>query len=113
MKRISALLFILFCALPLKAQKEEITKSGLGVGPFPALAYDADKGMQIGAVLMLFDYGTGENYPALDSKFYSEFSYFTKALLPLLPLRIPLQIRLHRAPCRGAQLGGRHLRKLL
>ena len=78
MKRISALLFILFCALPLKAQKEEITKTGLGVGPFPALAYDADKGMQIGGVLMLFDYGTGENYPALDSKFYSEFSYFTK-----------------------------------
>ena len=26
MKRISALLLILFCALPLKAQKEEITK---------------------------------------------------------------------------------------
>lgn len=78
MKRISALLLILFCALPLKAQKEEITKSGLGVGPFPALAYDADKGFQLGGVLMLFDYGTGENYPALDSKFYSEFSYFTK-----------------------------------
>ena len=78
MKRISALLLILFCALPLKAQKEEITKSGLGVGPFPALAYDADKGMQIGGVLMLFDYGTGENYPALDSKLYTEFSFFTK-----------------------------------
>ena len=78
MKRISALLFILFCALPLKAQKEEITKTGLGVGPFPALAYDADKGLPICGVQLLFDYGTGENYPALDSKFYSEFSYFTK-----------------------------------
>jgi len=61
------------------AQKGDgIVKSGLSLGPFPALAYDADKGFQLGGVLMLFDYGTGENYPALDSKLYTELSFFTK-----------------------------------
>ena len=79
MKKILALTVIILLCLPMQAQKgDEIVKSGLSLGPFPALAYDADKGFQIGGVLMLFDYGTGENYPALDSKLYTEFSFFTK-----------------------------------
>lgn len=59
------------------AQKD-IRKTGFNIGPLPALAYDADKGFQIGAILQLFDYGDGSNYPNYDSKTYFEYSYFTK-----------------------------------
>lgn len=56
----------------------QIIKTGYNIGPLPALAYDADKGFQIGAVLQLFNYGDGHNYPNYDSKVYLEASYFTK-----------------------------------
>ena len=78
MKRISTILLILCCALPLKAQKEEITKTGLNFGPLPAIAFDADKGFQYGALLQIFNYGNGENYPNYNSKMYMEYSRFTK-----------------------------------
>ncbi len=60
------------------APKSEIVKTGLNFGPLPAVAYDADKGFQIGAVLQIFDYGNGTNYPNYDSKTYLEYSLFTK-----------------------------------
>jgi len=60
------------------AQTEQITKTGLNVGPLPAVAYDADKGLQLGAVVQLFNYGDGSNYPNYDSKWYLEASFFTK-----------------------------------
>ena len=56
----------------------DIVKTGLNVGPLPAIAYDADKGLQLGAILQLFDYGDGHNYPNYDAKTYLEYSYFTK-----------------------------------
>lgn len=60
------------------AQKKDIVKTGWNLGPLPVVAYDADKGLQLGAILQLFDYGDGHNYPNYDSKLYFEASFFTK-----------------------------------
>lgn len=68
-------LCISFSAL---AQKKDIVKTGWNLGPLPAVAYDADKGLQLGAILQLFDYGNGQNYPNYNNKIYLELSYFTK-----------------------------------
>ena len=79
MKKI--LMTVLFCAVTVSSfsqEKEQIVKTGLNVGPLPAVAYDADKGFQLGAVIQLFDYGDGHNYPNYDSKLYMEASFFTK-----------------------------------
>ncbi len=59
-------------------EKTEIVKTGYNLGPLPAIAFDADKGFQLGAILQLFDYGDGHNYPNYDSKLYLEASFFTK-----------------------------------
>jgi len=56
----------------------EVVKTGLNYGPLPAVAYDADKGFQYGALLNIFNYGDGTNYPNYDSKWYFETSFFTK-----------------------------------
>ena len=60
------------------AQKNDIVKTGIGFGPLPAIAFDADKGFQLGAILNVYDYGDGSNYPNYDSKWYFEASFFTK-----------------------------------
>lgn len=57
---------------------EEIVKTGYNLGPLPAIAYDADKGFQFGAILNIYNYGDGSNYPNYDSKIYLEASFFTK-----------------------------------
>ena len=76
-KTISALLILAACA-QLNAQNKEIIKTGLNFGPLPAVAFDADKGFQVGAILQIYDYGDGHNYPNYNSKTYLEYSYFTK-----------------------------------
>jgi len=80
MKRTIVLVIaLLFCSgLSAGNEKGQITKTGYNIGPLPAIAYDADKGFQVGAVLQLFNYGDGSNYPNYDSKTYFEYSYFTK-----------------------------------
>lgn len=60
------------------AQEKDIVKTGINLGPLPAVAYDADKGFQYGALLNIFNYGDGSNYPNYDSKMYLEASFFTK-----------------------------------
>ena len=71
---VSALLF--FAAA--FAQKADIVKTGINLGPLPAIAFDADKGFQYGALLNIYDYGDGTNYPNYNSKWYLEASFFTK-----------------------------------
>lgn len=79
MKKLVTSLLLLSLALSLAAQeKKEIVKTGLNFGPLPAIAYDADKGLQLGAILQIFDYGDGHNYPNYDAKTYFEYSHFTK-----------------------------------
>ena len=56
----------------------EIIKTGYNYGPLPAVAFDADKGFQLGALLNIFDFGDGSNYPNPRQKWYFEASFFTK-----------------------------------
>ena len=58
--------------------KGEIIKTGYNYGPLPAVAFDADKGFQLGALLNIFDFGDGSTYPNPRQKWYFEASFFTK-----------------------------------
>ena len=60
------------------AQKEEIIKTGYNFGPLPAVAFDADKGFQLGALLNIYDFGDGSTYPNPRQQWYFEASFFTK-----------------------------------
>ena len=76
-KFIFAILAAVLCTAAF-AQKSDIVKTGINLGPLPAVAFDADKGFQYGALLNIYDYGDGSNYPNYDSKWYIETSFFTK-----------------------------------
>lgn len=79
MKKILITLAFISLALSASAQKQEdIIKTGYNFGPLPAIAFDADKGFQYGAILNIYNYGDGSNYPNYDSKLYLEASFFTK-----------------------------------
>lgn len=78
MKKLFTIAAVLLTALPSFAQQEQITKTGLNFGPLPAIAYDADKGFQYGAILQIYDYGDGHRYPNYDNFTYLEYSRFTK-----------------------------------
>ena len=60
------------------AQKQEIVKTGYNYGPLPAVAFDADKGFQLGALLNIYDFGDGSTYPNPRQQWYFEASFFTK-----------------------------------
>jgi len=80
MKRTISII-LAFCMVALsvaRAQEEENIKTGLNFGPLPALAYDADKGFQYGALLNIYNFGDGSNYPNFNSYWYLEASFFTK-----------------------------------
>ena len=64
----------------LKTEKErkEIIKKGYNFGPLPAVAFDADKGFQLGALLNIYDFGDGSYYPNTRQQWYFEASFFTK-----------------------------------
>ena len=61
-----------------KPAKKEIVKKGYNFGPLPAVAFDADKGFQLGALLNIFDFGDGSTYPNPRQQWYFEASFFTK-----------------------------------
>ena len=61
-----------------KSKSQEIIKTGLNYGPLPAVAFDADKGFQLGALLNIYNFGDGETYPNPYSQWYFEASFFTK-----------------------------------
>lgn len=58
--------------------KKEIVKTGYNFGPLPAVAFDADKGFQLGALLNIYDFGDGSTYPNTRQQWYLEASFFTK-----------------------------------
>lgn len=64
--------------------KSEIIKTGLNFGPLPAVAFDADKGFQLGALLNIYNYGDGSTYPNPMSHWYMEASWFTKGSMQLI-----------------------------
>jgi len=79
MKKIIILAAAAALSLAANAQeKKDLVKTGWNLGPLPVVAYDADKGFQLGAILQLFNYGDGTNYPNYNSKWYLEASFFTK-----------------------------------
>ncbi len=57
---------------------QEIVKKGYNFGPLPAVAFDADKGFQLGALLNIYDFGDGSTYPNTRQQWYFEASFFTK-----------------------------------
>ncbi len=59
-------------------EKKEIIKTGYNLGPLPAVAFDADKGFQLGALLNIYDFGDGSTYPNPRQHWYFEASFFTK-----------------------------------
>ena len=61
-----------------KTSKKDIVKTGLNFGPLPAVAFDADKGFQLGALLNIYNFGDGSTYPNPMSHWYFEASFFTK-----------------------------------
>jgi hypothetical protein len=61
-----------------ETSKKEIVKTGYNFGPLPAVAFDADKGFQLGALLNIYDFGDGSTYPNTRQQWYFEASFFTK-----------------------------------
>lgn len=79
MKKYLFIIPILFIALTSYGQEsKEIVKKGINLGPLPAIAFDADKGFQLGAILNIYDFGDGATYPNPYSQWYMEASFFTK-----------------------------------
>lgn len=77
MKRCSFVLFFLLVAL-LSLQAANKVKKGFGFGALPAISYDSDLGFQYGALVNLYDYGDGTNYPKYNHSLYLELSTYTK-----------------------------------
>ena len=76
MKRlVLAISFVMAVSAVFSQQK---VKKGLGFGALPAISYDSDLGFQYGALVNLFDYGDGTNYPKYNHSLYLELSTYTK-----------------------------------
>ena len=83
MKKFIFAIIMMMCAFSVYAQQEqeadkEIVKKGFNFGPLPAVAFDADKGFQLGALLNIYDFGDGTVYPNTRQQWYMEASFFTK-----------------------------------
>ena len=59
-------------------EKGEIIKTGINLGPLPVVAFDADRGFQFGALMNIYDFGNGKNYPNPNSQWYIEGSAYVK-----------------------------------
>lgn len=71
---------LVFCLLAITvcSVAEEKIKTGFGFGALPAVSFDSDLGFQYGAIVNLFHYGDGKNYPKYDHSLYLEWSRYTK-----------------------------------
>lgn len=76
MKRITILVLLFLTITGINAQ--ETTKKGLNLGILPAVSFNTDEGFQYGAIMNLFNYGNGTNYPNYDQSYYLELSKYTK-----------------------------------
>ena len=74
-KLVLAMGFVMTVSAVFSQQK---VKKGLGFGALPAISYDSDLGFQYGALVNLFDYGDGTNYPKYNHSLYLELSTYTK-----------------------------------
>ena len=53
-------------------------KTGISLVPIPALSYNSDLGIQLGAILEVYWFGDGSTYPAYLHKLTAEACYYTK-----------------------------------
>lgn len=75
MKKTVFCFVIIFTSLHLFAQEK---KTGFGFGALPAISFDSDLGFQYGALVNLYFYGDGSNFPAYNHSLYFEYSRYTK-----------------------------------
>lgn len=61
-----------------KKDKEEKIKKGWNIGGLPVISYDSDLGLQLGALVNLYNYGDGSRYPKYDHSIYVEGSWYLK-----------------------------------
>lgn len=81
MKHFAAALILLTAVFSAAAQvkdKSEVEKKGFSFGAFPIVAFDQDKGFQLGALANLYDFGKSGWYPNPRQQAYIEASWFTK-----------------------------------
>ena len=83
MKKILLLVWVLSVSMVLFAQTDstestEKVKKGLSFGPLPVVAFDSDLGFQYGALVNLYFYGDGSNYPRYNHLIFAEAAYSTK-----------------------------------
>jgi len=57
---------------------EETIKTGWNVGALPVVAFDTDIGFKYGALVNLFHYGDGSQYPKYRHSLFFEWSRTTK-----------------------------------
>ncbi|MBR6292869.1 MAG: BamA/TamA family outer membrane protein [Bacteroidales bacterium] len=77
MKKIFILQLLFTFALTLSAQENHVRK-GWTFGVLPSVAYDADLGLQYGALTNIYYFGDGSTYPEYLHSFYAEAAYTTK-----------------------------------
>jgi len=80
MKRTLLSIAFLILAVYVFSQEAEkkTTKTGWNFGALPAITYNTDLGFQYGAVVNLFNYGDGSQYPNYLHNIYLEASRYTK-----------------------------------
>lgn len=61
-----------------KKKETEQVKKGWNLGALPVISYDSDLGFQYGALMNLYNYGNGSEYPNYRQSLYVEVSRFTK-----------------------------------
>ena len=79
MKKLIVLLMALSLLTGAQAQgKKAIEKTGFSFGALPIVAFDQDKGLQLGALANIYDFGKSGWYPNPRQQMYVEASWFTK-----------------------------------
>jgi len=74
----SGVIFLIFLSMIFSTNAEQKVKKGFGFGALPAVSYDSDLGFQYGALVNLYDYGDGSNFPKYNHSLYLELSTYTK-----------------------------------
>lgn len=78
MKKIFFSLAFTIAAITAMAQDSTNIRKGWTFGVLPSVAYDADLGLQLGALTNIYYFGDGAIYPEYYHSFYAEAAYTTK-----------------------------------
>ncbi|MCQ2294875.1 MAG: hypothetical protein MJZ67_04405, partial [Bacteroidales bacterium] len=72
--------FLAFSLLGLAVQSQDSAnvRRGWTFGVLPSFSYDADLGLQLGALTNIYYFGDGAIYPEYYHSFYAEAAYTTK-----------------------------------